>query len=189
MILENDGAAGDYQIEWKRESGGDLETTEGSLQAGETAFVTPPEGAAWAICRFASEAMRASVSYRANDAAGSPALVPAIASGANRWRIFPGNWEATFDGVALVNLGSGPANVRVVQYDRMGAVLAESTAEASLASGAKLLHLIGGPGLSGFNAVSDSYIEVVSDQPLLLTSLRGNLPGSLYLWAPGARAR
>jgi len=129
------------------------------------------------------EAVRVSVSYVAVAGEGSPAHVAEQVVAGNRFRIFAGNWTRVFDGIAVVNAGTAPATVQVTQRDSATGNAIRTRPAARLDPMAKGLYVIGGPGFGAFEDLPDTWFEVSSDQPIGLTALRGNLPGSEYLWA------
>ena len=126
--------------------------------------------------------IRVTAAYRLASGNPSPAHVPETTNAAHRYRLFAGNWESVFDGIAVVNLGDGPADVRIAQKSLEGEETQVVLAAQALPMMAKALYVIGGPDGSSFEILEDVYYEVYSDQPIALTSLRGNQPRAEFLW-------
>lgn len=122
--------------------------------------------------------------YRlADNAAATPAHIPASQAVSTGWRLYPGNPDQAWDGFAAVNTGDAGTDVRVRQFDAAGTMLAETTALSGLVANGKGLYLIGAP----FVNRADSWYEISADQPLALTALRGNHTSTL-LWQNAAEA-
>jgi len=160
-----------------------LETVTGSLEAGETMaaqieHVFPIDG----VSHFTVDAdpsVQATVSYVAASG-GSPAHLHATATTANRWRIYPGNWALTWDGLAVVNSGGETTDVTIRQLSGDGTELTIFTGTPfdGIAPGEKrLANMVA----LGFAEVADSYFVIEADQPLSVVALRGSLDGTL-LW-------
>ncbi len=117
---------------------------------------------------------------------GQPAQVSAAETKATRWRLFAGNWQAGFDGLAVVNLGNAATDVWVHQYDFEGNLLQSEPLAEGLARFAKALYVLGSTGGSAFTPREDAYYEIEADQNLALTALRGD--GAQTLWAVETKA-
>lgn len=109
-----------------------------------------------------------SVGYRANIPDGSTAQVHQFSDFEKEVYFYPGEWEALFDGAAIINAGDANANIEATQYDDNGAVLREVTLINGLAPGGKELVL--------FNDVlvddPTSIIRISSEQPMAVMTLR-----------------
>lgn len=109
-----------------------------------------------------------SLVYRADVADGSAAVVHEVSAPANDFSFYPGTWDSVHEGLALVNAGSAPATIRLLQIDENGAILNEVTLATLLAPQAKYLGLVD----LLFPENDNSLIRVVSDQPIAVLSLR-----------------
>ena len=123
----------------------------------------------------AEDDVRISVAYNFELGNGSPAHVRDSSEQARGWRVFPGEWSLVFDGLALVNRGSVPTDIEIVQKDYQGNVLNTQTIATGLAPNAKALFVIGSPDGSSFSLETPSYFEVTGTEPLSITALRGTL--------------
>ncbi|MCB1044663.1 MAG: hypothetical protein KDC35_17100 [Acidobacteria bacterium] len=124
-----------------------------------------------------------SVAY-ASKGTGSPAHVSEYGQQSKRWRLFPGNWDHVFDGLAIVNVGTVPTTVLVAQFDASGTERMAVQVSTSLASMTKTLVVLKDAGFLSEAEIGASYFEVIADQPIALTALRGSYPGSdvNFLW-------
>jgi len=96
---------------------------------------------------------------------------------ANVWRLYPGQPELTWDGVALVNLGDDMAEITAVQIRFDGREADRRTISEALAPGEKALYVLS----DAFDYLGDAYFQIESSQPLGLIALRGDLDSTL-LW-------
>ncbi len=140
------------------------------------------------VSHFAIDAddnVRVSVIYDFVGGNSSPAHVPESSEEASRWRVFPGNWNTVFDGLAVVNSGSEATDVWVSQRDLEGNYLKAVKIVEQLAPNAKTLYVIGSPDESEFDRETPSYFEISADRKLSVTALRGTLTGSelRLLWS------
>ncbi len=115
---------------------------------------------------------------------GSPAHVGEASIQTDHWRLFPGNWDNVFDGIAFVNMGSIPSSVLITQFDAMGVERMTVQAAAALMPAQKGLFVLGDAGFFSESAIGKSYFEVIATQPLAVVALRGSYPGSSvnFLW-------
>ncbi|MCB1052939.1 MAG: hypothetical protein KDC71_20220 [Acidobacteria bacterium] len=122
--------------------------------------------------------------YRASKNENSPAHIPESRTQSTLWRIFASNWNLTFDGLAIVNTGTAKTNVQLVQKNEMGLVIAQTKIIDQLAPMAKGLYVLAAP----FTASDGSSFEIVADQPIAVTALRGSYPSDPvgYLWENNA---
>ncbi|CAM2009098.1 penicillin acylase family protein [Acanthopleuribacter pedis] len=160
-------------------------TLEGRAQFSQAAATLVGETAAHLV--ITGEDISATVAYVAEAGGGSPAHVAETNEQATRHRFFAGDWNAIFDGVAVVNTGTEAADVWIAQINAEGTVVQSARVAAALAPRAKALYVLGSPDGSAFDAAAGSLYEVYATVPLAMTALRGNLPGSDYLWANPTR--
>ncbi len=151
-----------------RVEAGQVQTTEAEDFFGE-------DEAAYAV--VSGEAMDVAIVYEADRPNASPAHVSTAIGPAPVWRIYPGNPSVTWDGIAVVNVGPENATIRALQKDLAGGVIDSGPIIDQLGPGAKTLYVFS----SQFEHRSDSYFEIMSDQPVYLTALRGDL-ASAFLW-------
>ncbi len=126
---------------------------------------------------LAEDGLIVTTTYQADREDSGPAHVAAKSEEATRWRIYPGNPELTWDGIAAVNRGGLTTEVRVTHFDAAGEILADDLIAAFLDPESKALAVLG----NRFESVPGSYYEISSHQPLSLVSLRGDLSSS-FLW-------
>lgn len=125
-----------------------------------------------------SSHIHVSVAYQARTG-GSPAHVGESNRQAYNWRMFPGDWNAVSDGLAVVNTGENTTDVVVRQKAQDGTVLDEQVGQAALAPWAKALIVLD----ETFPSVPGSYFEISSaDVTLAVTALRFEKPNSTFLW-------
>ncbi len=124
-----------------------------------------------------------SIAYQALTG-GSPGLVYESTVTATAWRLYPGNWDLTWDGFAVVNRSEVSTNVSVIMKNAAGETLDERTNEAltSLPANGKGLAIISA---MGFTALEKAYFVIRADKPLALIALRGSQNGT-YLWPNAA---
>ncbi len=189
IILENQAVdATEYRLVPYDNAGNALEVVSGELAgraslSRDAAELLPADTSHFAI---EGEDVRITAAYRARSGGGSPAHVGESDEQASSYRLFTGNWESVFDGFAVVNRGGENADVWVAQVGFDGEVQQTVLAVADLAPLAKGLFIIGDPNGSPFSANAESYYEVYSTQGLAITALRGNIPGSTFLWTNDA---
>lgn len=131
-----------------------------------------------------------SVDYNFENSDSSPANVLASSEQASRWRLFPGNWDQVFDGVAVVNTSDVATDVWVHQKSADGQVILSRKVATGLAPNAKALSVLGSPDGSPFVPTADSYFELTADQNVAMTALRGTLVSAPVglLWTNVSRA-
>lgn len=165
------------------EDGNALTPVSGTLAASSTAAFPAAEilpNASHVL--IVGDAIQGTASYQAVAGSGSPAQVPESTTQATSYRLYAGNWDTIFDGFAVVNLGDTANDVWVVQRGYDGTNIQSVKALSQLAPNAKGLYIIGQPSGSEFEYDPNSYFEVYADQTLAITALRGNIPGSTFLW-------
>ncbi len=117
--------------------------------------------------------------YDFKDGNSSPAFVAESGEQGSRWRIFPGNWDQVFDGIAVVNTGSSATDVWISQKDNDNNVMTSRRIATDLAPNAKALYVIGSPNGSEFTG-NASFFEVSGDQLLAVTALQGTLANETF---------
>lgn len=117
---------------------------------------------------------------------GLPAQVRASETKGTRWRLFAGDWQLGFDGLAVVNVGEAAADVWIHQYDFEGNLLQSEILASGLGRFAKSLYVLGSNRASAFTPREEAYYEITADQNLAVTALRGD--GSQTLWAVETKA-
>ena len=109
-----------------------------------------------------------STGYRATLANASTAQVHEIDDIRTSFTFYPGEWQALFDGAAIVNTGDEPAEIRALQFNDSGDLLTTATLTTQLAPGGKHLLL--------FNDLlmddPQSLVKLESDQPIAVMILR-----------------
>ncbi|MDJ0837082.1 MAG: hypothetical protein QNK37_11240 [Acidobacteriota bacterium] len=186
VTLENaDVAQQDYTLTPYNSSGQALAPARGSLGNTETRSFSIEElfPGLEDVSHIVIEGdIHATIAYAAIAGEGSPAHVPESQEVSPRFRLFPGNWNRVFDGIAVVNTGNADADVWVTQREFTTAREIKTVKAMTLAPMAKDLFVIGGPGFDNFEDTPDTFYEIHADQELAITALRGSLPGSEFLW-------
>lgn len=174
------------------DDGSVLRTATPTLDSLETRTMTAAEwfaGTEVAHVVIQGQDVRVTAAYRSSSSTSSAAHVGETSIAAPRYRIYAGNWDVVFDGLALVNTGSAPASVRIAQKDAAGEELAVVLAAENLAPMGKALFVLGGAGARNFEPYLGAYYEVYADQPLVITPIRGNFPESTFLWVNPAEVQ
>ena len=121
------------------------------------------------------QSVAASVGYRVASGPGLTAHLHETRNAGTGYLIYPVDRSLGFDGVAAVNLGDAPANVRVELVDLAGQVTGELdlTAQEAFPVNSKKLWV-----LSALTEDPDfAAMRLISDQPLGTVFLRGNNNG------------
>lgn len=116
------------------------------------------------------------VAYQTVD--GSPATIRESSQESRRWRVMPGNWDLVFDGLALVNTGPLPAEIRLRQVNEDGGVIASAVLPEALGPGAKTLVVLD----EVFSSAAQAHVEVLSTQPLAVTAVQGTKNAPRIVW-------
>jgi len=189
IILENTSTTTQpYQFNTYDTQGNPVGISSGIMLASTTSSVAPETFfGSNDVSHFtidASSGISVAVAYRAIDGPGSPAHVRESTLQASTWRIYAGDWNLIFDGFAVINTGTQPTDITVVQLDESARVIDQIQARASLDPMAKALFVLG----DAFDIMEDVYYEVRATQPIAITSLRGTPPSSDvgYLWENSA---
>lgn len=128
--------------------------------------------------------LTACVAYQASSGRSSPAQVNETSEQKNVWRLFAGEWDSVFDGIAVVNTSTENLDIMVRQIGFNGEEIKTVKAISQLAPMGKGLYVIGGPSGSSFQDEENSLFEITSTGNFAITALRGTPPGSDvgYLW-------
>ncbi len=131
------------------------------------------------MIKFVQRLLEQGDAYEANGF-DSPAHLSESIEPTTTWRVFPGNWDLVFDGLAIVNTGGSDASIVVRQVRNDGGVIASRTIVENLGPAAKYLYVPA----NEFQAVAETYFEIQGTQPLAVTSIRGTYASSgfVYLW-------
>ena len=121
--------------------------------------------------------IKVSVAYQAARENVGPVHVGETTTSGTVFRLFMGNTSITWDGIAVVNLGSSPGTVTIRQINDDGQELSSFQAFSNLQPNAKGLSVLS----TEFDDISNSSLEIRSTQPIVLTPLRGTLD-SAFLW-------
>lgn len=116
------------------------------------------------------ESCTVSIGYRAASGGGTAQIHQT--EPATEFLIYPGEWDTVFDGMAVVNLGSGPAQIvgHVLASDRT--VIAEHNFGEVVRNGKLLSNF-----LVDFQGKSGHAIRIKATEPVVLLMLRGSLDG------------
>ncbi len=174
-----------YSLSVYHQSGEPVLTLSGTLPAGKSQtyknnkFAVPDGGY---ISLFGSNYLKATVVYKALTEDSGPAHIGEAKEASNAWRLYPGNPEITWDGMAMVNTGPETAVITAILKSQTGAILEQLDLEDAM-PGQKQLVL-----LTGLFSIADegSFFEVRSSQPLAITALRGSWTGE-FLWENDAQ--
>ena len=125
----------------------------------------------------AADSVSASVTYAANDEAASPANVPAQALQSTQWVLFSGNWDQTYDALAVLNMGNNDAEINIDKLDTNGTLVETHQIASSLAPMAKTLYVHS----QHFAPGDGYYYRIRSTDVCAVVALRGDGP-STFLW-------
>jgi len=146
-----------------------------TLQASPLTLFSVADAAYVAILE--APAVEVGLVYRADRENVGLAHLRASEVRANVWRLYPGQPELTWDGIALVNLGDDMAEVKAAQIRFGGQEADRRTISRALAPGEKALYVLS----DAFDYLTDAYFQIESSQPLGLIALRGDLDSTL-MW-------
>lgn len=132
---------------------------------------------------YAPDRLMLTASYRLAEGASAAAQAHEMRATASEFSLYLGDPELVYDGMALVNPGDQPLEVRAELLDE-GQVVATQLLHAGLAPNAKLLAVFN----DLFQARESQTVRIVCDRPALAYFLRGTKaefrPGLLYQVAP-----
>lgn len=177
-----------FNLEAYRASGDVLVGTGGTIGAGTTYYRSLDDlFGSEDVSHFlilGDEEVRVSISYEGTTGKASPVHVHETAIQAERWQIYPGDWDVVWDGFALVNTGNASADVTVKQVDEFGATRATNSTLSGIAPMEKRLFVLG----DHFSFEADTHFVIEATQPVALTALRGSRADSGFslLWENAA---
>ena len=117
------------------------------------------------------EGLFAGVTYRPIANPANAVFVEGITKFSDRWRIYPGDWNDTFDGLVVVNPHCFNSEYAIVQYDRDGSRLAGmADLEVLRNNGKNVINLA-----SVFRQAESSYVEITSEIGLAVLAIKGSL--------------
>jgi len=120
------------------------------------------------------------ITYQSVQDQSSPVHIHESDVQSSGWRVYPGNWDIVWDGLAIVNNGTGTADISIIQRGNDGSILDSFDGLAGVVPNEKKLYVLS----TDFSAVEGSYFEIIANQPLAIVSLRGTYAWSEYqfLW-------
>ena len=121
--------------------------------------------------------VRLSTTYESVSGLGSPVHVHESSEQSATWRLYPGNWEVVWDGIALVNTGTEPTDVLIEQKTKSGVTIAEYSSMPTVKVFEKALLVMG----DHFVSNPEQHFEVTASQPLAITAIRGSRDNA-FLW-------
>ena len=121
--------------------------------------------------------VKVSAIYKAKRDDASPVHINSTDLEATHWRLFAGDRNLTFDGLAVVNRGSDRTTVVGRHLDANGNLIAEMTLSTALGIGEKDLYVLS----TLFEALPGDLFEIITDEPVGLVALRGDHT-STYIW-------
>jgi len=162
-----------FSIQHRRENGNFLSLQNISLAAGERQFLELPnvDGIEPSHALIdGSAGLFAGITYTPTMNRDNPIFIQGITQFSKRWRIYPSNWNESFDGLAIVNPSCLSTIVRVRLYDKKGNFIEEIQRGAPLEQSAKWVfspenYFAYQPGI---------FLEIAGDQQLAVMSLKGN---------------
>lgn len=149
-----------------------------TVQVGTSEIFGPSNAVSHFVIVESSENVLVRVAYEVAAGRGSPAHMAESIEQKRQWRLFAGEWDTVFDGIAVVNMGSAATDVTISQISDTGVELQTETVILDLAPMAKGLYVIGGPSGSVFSSAAGGYFLVSASQNLAITALRGTPPGA-----------
>lgn len=143
-----------------------------SLSPGSARYRTPAElfgrdDISHCLAR-ADDCVGVHVSYQSVQDPAVAAQVEARRAASDRWLVFQGNWDWVWDGLAILNLGTEPADITVSQYYRSGDFITDEELDGVMPF-EKKLWVLG----DDFPTLDEAYLIVESNQPIVVVALRG----------------
>lgn len=192
LFLENFSTEeGTYQLVPYSAGGQALRSASGTISAMTIQAYTPDqlfttaESISHIVITTSSPHIQVTASYRAASGVGSPAHVTETQEPTFSSMFYPGEWDAVFDGLAMVNMGSAAAEIILRQVAFDGTEIQSEIIAGALAPMAKALYVVGGPSGSAFAEMPTAVFELQSSENLAIVALRGTTPGAPLgvLWA------
>jgi len=184
IVANTSGEAQPFSLKPFGADGSDGRVYTGNVGAGETLWLEPSDIFVSNPGYFQVESepgVQVSVSYQHLTTA-SPAHVTESTETANLWRLYPGDWDTVWDGLAVVNMGDEMGRVVITQIDETGTPLEEDVIVDEFPVGAKTIYNI----RDHFTERSNIYYRIEASQPIIMTALRGSLDFT-YLWENTAK--
>ena len=176
-----------WRLSPRAEDGASLTSVSGTLAAGETVYLSAGTlFNAEAVSHFSIDEgtdIAVSIAYEASNGTGSPAHVSATDEQSHRWRLYPGNWNAVIDGIAVVNPNETAIDVWVRQVGLDGNPLNDPYLLTSLSPNSKRLSLLE----DVYENQDNAFFEIYAAWPISLTALRFSRGEALF-WSSGAVA-
>jgi len=122
------------------------------------------------------ESVKVTVNYEEVYGTGSPVHIHETGIQSDAWMIYPGNWDAIWDGLAITNPNSMSTAVSINQRDSDG-VVNRTIMLDNVRGFSKALYILS----ADFNPVENSVFEIISDLPISITALQGDY-SQKYLW-------
>lgn len=186
LIIGNfENSASNFSFTPYNQDGTAMTKVQGSIAGDETGYYTLSEiFGTDNVSHFtisADDSIRVSTTYESTSGDGSPAHVHESCTQSLLWRVYPGDWDVIWDGMAVVNTGTDSTDVVITQKSETGTTIKSITAISDLGVFAKGLIVFG----SAFSKVEHSHFEITADQPIAITSLRGS-NNNTFLWENAA---
>lgn len=188
IIIENMGeTVQSYQFTPYGQDGAQYYGVSGQIPGYSTAYLDPTTlFSSTIISHFeisADSRVVVSVSYEGTGQS-TPVYVPEGCEQAKSWRLFPSNWGEVFDGIAVVNMGSGSTDLVLRQISDDGTELQKNTVATNLAAKAKALYVLD----TDFSQIPESHFVLEASQPVVIVALAGTRPGApvSFLWTQSA---
>jgi len=178
VVISNAGQGSQmYELEAFSEAGTSMGRFNGSIDHGESRIHTPLElfGTSDVSHFLISGASKVEMTVIYEKTGFSTAHVQESSIQATQFKFYPGNPNLTWDGIAYVNMGTDVATVQVNHMADDGRVIESVETSTNLSPKAKELVVL------GFNPQEGSSYEIISNQPLSVTGLRGT-HNSNALW-------
>lgn len=188
VLIENiSDTALSYALTPYSQDGEAMTVVSGEVAAGQRLYLPASElvGTASHFSMEGDDLLKLSLDYNRGESGKKALTVPVIEDGAASWTFHSGDWSYERDSLAVVNMGEHTTPVWLHQRNREGKIVASQRLSEGLAPGAKLLHVIEP---QSFKSGLDTYMEVIGDQYLAMTALRGNSAGKLS-YNPSQRKR
>ena len=170
-----------YRLKAYRESGELLDSKEMSAAAYNTEahniaqlFSILPD---YILVEEASE-LNITIGYASASGEGAIAYAQATEESAPFWRVYPGNWDVSFDGLAILNLSGQTSDLSIIQRDLTGGNIDSISFE--IEAGAKVKLVLA----NEFSWNESCFFDITASQAVGVVALGGSYPGiePSYLW-------
>lgn len=174
ITIENRGKGEQtFRMRHLNDAGDFISTQEFKLAAGETQIhgIAEFDGVQASHAIFdPADGLFAGVTFTPTNNSQNPIFVQGITEKSKRWRVYPSNWNLSFDGLAIVNSSCFETPVRIRLFNAMGELQDEVQRGAPLPRFGKWLVSLE----KLFNYETGNYIEVIGDAGLAVMALKGN---------------